>query len=147
MNRIDNTHATFVNCLRDWNDPFLHGHGTNKNLGCNRCDSCGCQRIFRTGSSNLVARTSSPSSTLNSNRNSGHYRSSSSLCHNDIQSKLRDDSQMDKQRIIKSKLALAKPSRIITENVNQKTTTKQQNSKKTVLKNSKIWYFSKLFFL
>lgn len=29
MNRIDNTHATFLNCLRDWNDPFLLGRAGN----------------------------------------------------------------------------------------------------------------------
>jgi len=29
MNRIDNTHATFLNCLRDWNDPFLNGISNN----------------------------------------------------------------------------------------------------------------------
>lgn len=43
MNRIDNTHATFLNCLRDWNDPFLLGHKPTKLAGCQRCESCACR--------------------------------------------------------------------------------------------------------
>lgn len=45
MNRIDNTHATFLNCLRDWNDPFLHGHKPVKPYGCQRCESCACRSV------------------------------------------------------------------------------------------------------
>ncbi|CAF0713814.1 unnamed protein product, partial [Brachionus calyciflorus] len=45
MNRIDNTHATFLNCLRDWNDPFLHGHKPIKPYGCQRCEGCACRSI------------------------------------------------------------------------------------------------------
>lgn len=46
MNRIDNTHATFLNCLRDWNDPFLHGHKPVKSFGCQRCESCACRSFL-----------------------------------------------------------------------------------------------------
>lgn len=61
MNRIDNTHATFLNCLRDWNDPYLNGGnvanssssnhiaegasmvGKQRYPGCLRCESCACR--------------------------------------------------------------------------------------------------------
>ena len=53
MYRIDNTHATFLNCLRDWDDPFLHGHKQAKSLGCERCESCGCRFKTTQESNNL----------------------------------------------------------------------------------------------
>ena len=42
-NRVDNTHATFLNCLRNWDDPYLHGSKPTKSIGCVRCESCGCR--------------------------------------------------------------------------------------------------------
>ncbi len=41
--RLDNTHTTFVNCLRNWDDPFLNGYKPLKSVGCARCESCGCR--------------------------------------------------------------------------------------------------------
>ena len=41
--RIDNTHTTFVNCLRNWDDPFLQGVKPIKQIPCSRCDGCGCR--------------------------------------------------------------------------------------------------------
>ena len=85
MNRIDNTHATFLNCLRDWNDPFLNGHGLSntsyhhstpfslsttksphragKNVSCNRCESCACRALAQT------TATSTPHLPLSSHHN------------------------------------------------------------------------------
>ena len=72
MNRIDNTHATFINCLRDWDDPYLHGHKTLKASSCQRCDQCGCK--YSTAAATIAAATalaavsqSSNNSALNSN--------------------------------------------------------------------------------
>ncbi len=43
--RLDNTHTTFVNCLRNWDDPLLNGCKPLKLVGCVRCESCGCRLI------------------------------------------------------------------------------------------------------
>lgn len=51
MNRIDNTHATFLNCLRDWNDPFLNGHKPVKSYECQRCEACSCRSVHSSTSS------------------------------------------------------------------------------------------------
>ena len=85
MNRVDNTHATFLNCLRDWSDPFLNG-GTNASghgsivasggrkqrgggvhdptrhgdgtLGCVRCESCSCRLNSTTASTSSSSHLS-----------------------------------------------------------------------------------------
>ena len=67
MNRIDNTHATFINCLRDWNDPFLHGHKPVKALGCQRCENSNCRY------------TNNNNTSANSANTSNNYSSSSSI--------------------------------------------------------------------
>lgn len=73
MNRIDNTHATFLNCLRDWNDPFLLGHKPIKVVGCQRCESCACRSVpfsvMNLSHSNLptVTTTTTAATTTNSN--------------------------------------------------------------------------------
>ena len=67
MNRIDNTHATFINCLRDWNDPFLHGHKPVKALGCQRCENSNCRY------------TNNNNTSANSVNTSNNYSSSSSI--------------------------------------------------------------------
>lgn len=69
MNRIDNTHATFINCLRDWNDPFLHGHKPIKPFGCQRCESCAC----RSYSSNNTTLNHSLNSTSSTNTHHHHH--------------------------------------------------------------------------
>jgi hypothetical protein len=90
MNRIDNTHATFLNCLRDWSDPFLNGHASNSKksrvhnpsprvasesrggtLGCVRCDSCSCRldsTIASTSSSSHLDSEHRPTSATKSPR-------------------------------------------------------------------------------
>lgn len=74
MNKPDQTHTTFVNCLRDWNDPYLHGQKQVKTIGCNRCENCGCRLLaaysndLNTSSKDLSNQTSTatPSSDTNS---------------------------------------------------------------------------------
>lgn len=61
MNRIDNTHATFLNCLRNWNDPFLHGPKPVKPYGCQRCEACACRSVHSSTSS--LNRESCPNRT------------------------------------------------------------------------------------
>jgi hypothetical protein len=46
MSRTDQTHTTFLACLRDWNDPYLHGQKPTKTIGCNRCENCGCRLLL-----------------------------------------------------------------------------------------------------
>lgn len=46
MSRTDQTHTTFLACLRDWNDPYLHGQKPTKAIGCNRCENCGCRMLL-----------------------------------------------------------------------------------------------------
>ena len=71
MNRIDNTHATFINCLRDWNDPFLHGHKPVKALGCQRCENSNCRYTNNNNNNNNTS--------ANSVNTSNNYSSSSSI--------------------------------------------------------------------
>lgn len=63
MNKTDQTHATFLNCLRDWSDPYLHGQKQIKTINCNRCENCGCRMlhdlIAKDASTNLNATASS----------------------------------------------------------------------------------------
>jgi hypothetical protein len=75
MNRIDNNHATFINCLRDWNDPFLHGHGHSlkqqqliKQFSCQRCESCACR--INTSSTQATTNLNDDSYTNNSSSQS-----------------------------------------------------------------------------
>ena len=75
MNRIDNNHATFINCLRDWNDPFLHGHGHSlkqqqlaKQFSCQRCESCACR--INTSSTQTTTNLNDDSYTNNSSSQS-----------------------------------------------------------------------------
>ncbi len=44
-NRTDQSHTTFLNCLRDWNDPYLHGQKPVKGVTCSRCENCGCRLL------------------------------------------------------------------------------------------------------
>lgn len=55
--RLDNTHVTFVNCLRNWDDPFLNGYKPTKSVGCMRCDGCGCRLNTQNGDPQLDANT------------------------------------------------------------------------------------------
>lgn len=41
--RTDNSHATFLSCLRNWDDPYLHGYKPIKSVSCVRCEGCGCR--------------------------------------------------------------------------------------------------------
>lgn len=68
MNRIDNTHATFLNCLRDWNDPFLlgrtggaksHQHHNNNNQSSLHLSSARSSTNVAAGSSMSAANNSS----------------------------------------------------------------------------------------
>lgn len=77
MNRIDNTHATFLNCLRDWNDPFLHGHKSIKPLGCQRCESCGCR--FGNQAAESKSHTTTETNSLYSHDNDSNEND---LAHN-----------------------------------------------------------------
>jgi hypothetical protein len=83
MNRIDNNHATFINCLRDWNDPFLHGHGhslkqqqLSKQYSCQRCESCACRINTSSAQTNLnddsYTNNSSSQSSINTLNNHQH---------------------------------------------------------------------------
>ena len=71
--RIDNSHTTFVNCLRNWDDPFLHGHSPVKSIHCIRCDGCGCKL---NSSGNYESANNQPN-----NENSSSYSSSSETSH------------------------------------------------------------------
>ncbi len=84
MNRIDNNHATFLNCLRDWNDPYLHGNREqlhqSKSITCQRCESCACRGANTNASSvnTTVLNNNNDDQLLNSSSQSSINNSS---CH------------------------------------------------------------------
>lgn len=67
--RVDNSHTTFVNCLRNWDDPYLQGTKPIKQIACTRCDGCGCR---------LNSSGNSESSPLNHHRHHNEFSSSCS---------------------------------------------------------------------
>lgn len=67
--RVDNSHTTFVNCLRNWDDPYLQGVKPIKQIACTRCDGCGCR---------LNSSGNSESSPLNHHQH--HHNEFSSSC-------------------------------------------------------------------
>lgn len=83
MNRIDNTHATFLNCLRDWNDPFLLGRSPGgggaigNGGGCN--NSSGNKSLHHQHLHLSSARSTSNVGAANNNNNNSSIISSG--CH------------------------------------------------------------------
>ena len=92
--RTDNTHATFLSCLRNWDDPYLHGTKPVKSVSCMRCEGCGC-RIgtansaygqFESASENQLGQQNEISSTCSSSSES-HCLKNSFGSSSDIQNR------------------------------------------------------------